>query len=130
MEWLLFIGPDSPALPPHKTDQRTAFLLHSVGFTLPSNLCPSTIEKDANLELRTEKKSLFKAFQLRLISSHTFSSKKLYYHFPRNTRISQFFSIWFPFINFTCLSKLMSFCLLQTRTVWAALETISSNEFP
>lgn len=69
-------------------------------------------------ELR--RKAFFKALQLRLISSHTFSSKKIMLPFSQKYKNQSVFLIWFPFINFTCLLKLMFLCLLQTRTVWAA----------
>lgn len=96
VEWLLLIGPNSlQPLPSFKTDRRIEILFTLWDFALPSNLCPSIIEKHANLVFQNwEEKPFFKALQLRLISSHTFASKKkkrFSYHFPRNIRISLFF---------------------------------------
>lgn len=62
--------------PPTKLIRRTEFLFTLWDFALPSNLCPAIIETKCKCGLPEPRRSLFKALQLRLISSHTFSSKK------------------------------------------------------
>lgn len=108
-----------------------SLLTYIVGLCTASQPVSQDYGEECKLGLPNWVESLFKALQLRLISSHTFFSKKKKYNtFPQKYKNQFVFLIWFPFINFTCLLKLMFFCLLLTRTAWLLLETISSNEFP